>query len=189
MKQLLIFFAALFLSYLSPVLAAETLTLDPMHTYVLWRIDHFGFSHPSGKWLAAGTLTLDKTHPGNSKVNVTIKVADMITGIDELNKHLKGKLFFDTDQFPLATFASDKVTVTGKDTAKVKGTLTVHGISKPITLNVKLNQAGINPVTNKMTAGFSATATLKRSDFGITTLLPGLGDEVKLDIEAEAVKE
>jgi polyisoprenoid-binding protein YceI len=168
--------------------ATETYKLDPMHSYVLWHVNHFGFSHPSGKWFANGTLELDKNNPQNDKVNVTIDVADIDTGIKELDDHLKGKLFFDTAQFPKATFVSNKVVLTSKDTAKVQGILTVHGISKPVTLSVKLNKMGMNPISDKMSVGFSATTQVKRSDFGINTLLPGLGDEVTLNIEAEAYK-
>lgn len=168
--------------------ASETLTLDPAHTYVLWRINHLGFSMQSGKWYANGSLVIDKDKLQNSKVNVTIPVAEIITGNPELDKHLKGTLFFDVAQFPLATFVSDKVDVTGKDTAKVHGILTLHGVSKPVVLAVKLNQTGVNPISDKMTAGFSATTTIKRSDFAMTTLLPSLSDEVKLDIEVEAYK-
>lgn len=168
--------------------AAETFTLDPEHTYVLWHIKHLGFSTQTGKWYATGTLVLDQDNPANSTVKATIQVANVITGIPELDKHLKGKLFFDIVQFPTATFVSDKVEVTGKDTAKIQGILTVRGVSKPVTLDAKLNLASVNPINDKMTAGFSATASLKRSDFGMTTLLPGLGDEVALNIEAEAFK-
>ena len=168
--------------------AAETLTLDPQHTYVLWHIKHFGFSTQAGKWYASGTLILDKDKPQNSKVNATIQVADMITGIPELDKHLKGKLFFDVEQFPTATFVSNKVVVTGKKTAKVHGILTVHGISKPVILDVILNKAGMNPINDKMTVGFTASTKIKRSNFAINTLIPGLADEVTIDIEAEAYK-
>lgn len=166
--------------------ATETYTLDPNHTYVLWQIKHFGFSTQAGKWYATGTLMLDKDKPQNSSVKATIQVADFVTGLPELDKHLKGKLFFDTAQFPTATFVSDKVDVTGKTTAKVHGMLTLHGVTKPVMLDVKLNQSAMNPISNKMTAGFSANSKIKRSDFGIDTLIPGLSDEVKLDIESEA---
>jgi len=175
--------------FTSIVNAADTYTIDPNHSYVLWRISHFDFSHPSGKWMVAeGTLNLDKDKPQNSKVNVLIHVNDMITGIPELDKHLKGPLFFDTKKYPQATFVSDKVTLTGKNSAKVHGILTVHGVSKPITLNVKLNKIGISPITHKETVGLTAITNLKRSDFGMSTLLPGLGDEVQINIEAEAFK-
>jgi polyisoprenoid-binding protein YceI len=121
-------------------------------------------------------------------VNVTIQLAEVSTGIPELDKHLKGALFLDTAKFPTATFVSDKIIKKGKDTAQVVGTLNLHGISKPLTLNVKFNKAGMNPVTNKPAVGFSATAKLKRSDFNISGFLPNVGDEVTLNIEAEAYK-
>lgn len=169
-----------------PAHAAETYTLDPMHTYVLWHINHFGFSNPSGKWLASGTLVLDEAKPQNSKVNVTIHTTDVVTGIKELDEHLRKEIFFDVAHFPTATFESDKVDVTGKNTANVHGILTIKGVAKPVVLAVVLNKIGMSPITDKKTAGFTATTQFKRSDFGINTLLPGLGDDVKIDIEAEA---
>lgn len=188
MKRILSHFICcllLFFSYLIPSQAAETYILDPMHTYVAWHVSHFGFSRPSGKWLAEGTLLLDEQKPQNSKVDVTIKVSDLITGIPKLDEHLKSKDFFDVEQFPTATFVSDKVDVTGKKTATVYGMLTLHGVSKPVVLHVILNKMDISPISNKKTVGFSATAEIKRSDFGMNAYLPGVGNEVKLDIEAE----
>jgi polyisoprenoid-binding protein YceI len=173
---------------ISPALqaAAETLTIDPQHSYVLWFISHLGFSTQTGKWYVNGTLLLDKDKPQNSKVNATINIADIHTGIPELDKHLKSPLFFDVAKFPTATFVSDKVDLTSKTTAQVHGTLTLHGISKPVTLDVKFNKAGKNPIQDRMTVGFSGNTTIKRSDFGISTLLPDLSDEVKIHIEVEA---
>jgi polyisoprenoid-binding protein YceI len=168
--------------------ASETYILDPGHTYVLWHVNHFGFSNLSGKWMAKGTLTLDKDDPAKSKVDAIIKVGDIVTGIPELDKHLKQAMFFDVAQYPIATFISNKVTVMPDNTAKVDGILTVHGISKPIILNVKLNKNDVNPINNKMSAGFSASAMIKRSDFGIKGVLPGVADEVNIEIEAEAQK-
>src|SRR3990167_1900165 len=191
MKRPLMLIFAIFISLLlaCSVQAAETLKIDPQHSYVLWHIKHFNFSTQSGKWYAEGTLVIDEDKLQNSKVNVSIPVANMITGIAELDKHLKGKLFFDVKQFPIATFISDKVVITGKKTAKVYGILTVHGVSKPIILEVKLNLVGVSPITEKKTVGFTANTKLKRSDFGINALLPGVGDEVKIDIEVEAYKD
>lgn len=183
-----IIFMVLFLWTGFAYAAAENYTLDPMHTYVQWHISHFGFSYPSGKWMVkSGTLVLDKAKPQDSKVNATIQVDTLVTGIPELDKHLTAPLFFDVTKYPTATFVSNKVTLTGKDTAKVQGILTLHGVSKPVVLNVKLNKAEVSPITDKQTAGFSATAMIKRSDFGITAYSPGLGDDVQLDIQAEAI--
>ncbi|HAU1320637.1 TPA: YceI family protein [Legionella pneumophila] len=164
----------------------QTLTLDNQHTYVLWKVKHLGFSTQAGKWYANGQLVLDKDNPQQSKVNVIIKIDDIVTGIPELDKHLKGKLFFDTKQFPTATFVSDKVEVTGKNKAKVYGMLTLHGVTKPIILDVLFNKAGINLLNDRETAGFSATTSLKRSDYGIKALIPEVGDDVEIEIEAEA---
>lgn len=168
--------------------AVENYTFDTAHTYVLWHINHFGFSNPSGKWYANGTLAFDDAKPQDSKVTVKIDVASLDTGNPELDKHLKSANFFDVKQFPDATFVSNKVTKTGKNSAKVQGLLTLHGVTKPITLNILLNKTGENPITNKMTMGFSATGKLKRSDFGMNSFLPGLSDDVTLNIEAEAYK-
>ena len=178
--------AALMLVLSAPAMAADTYKLDASHTAITWHISHFGFSNPSGKFMNVdGTLVLDQANPAASKVNVTIPVGDIDSGVPLLDEHLKSDKFFDVAQFPTATFASNKVDVTGKDTAIVHGSLTLHGVTKPVDLKVKLNKLGTN-MMNKPTAGFTATAMLKRSDFGMTTYLPGLGDDVTIDIESEA---
>jgi len=180
-------FAAILGSFSCAGFAAPvTYTLDDNHTSVLWHINHFGFSNPSGKWMASGTLILDKDAPQNDKVNATIQVASLTTGVKELDEHLQGKLFFDTAEYPVATFVSNKVDVLSPTTAKVSGLLTLRGVTKPVVLNVKLNKVGVNPISNKNSVGFSATATINRSDFGMTTLIPEISDKVNLDIEAEA---
>ncbi|MDE3060040.1 MAG: YceI family protein [Pseudomonadota bacterium] len=188
MNRIASFVVPAFLAFAAPAQAAtETYAFDPMHASVTWFINHFGFSNPSGKFTAVqGTLTLDDAHPENSKVAVTITIGNLVTGIDKLDAHLKSADFFNADQFPTASFTSDKVERTGDKTAKVSGMLTLHGVTKPVTLEVTLNNIGESPITKKKTAGFSATAMLKRSDFGIDKYLPGLGDDVKLIIETEA---
>lgn len=173
-------------TFMSSSQAAEKFTIDPMHSYVLWHVQHFGFSTQTGKWPVNGTIMLDTDKLDQSNVQVSIPITNMVTGIDELNKHLKSKLFFEVDRFPTATFVSDKISKTGKNTAKVHGILTLHGVSKPITLNATINKKAVNPITDKMTVGFSANTTLKRSDFGISGFLPDISDEVKLDIATEA---
>ena len=166
--------------------APQTYKLDPNHTAVTFHINHFGFSSPSGKFMnAAGTIMLDEKNPAASTVEVTIPVDKIDTGVPKLDEHLQSPDFFDAKQFPTATFKSSHVHVTGADTAMVDGTLTLHGVSKPVTLAVRKNKIGEN-MFHVQTAGFSATATIKRSDFGITKYLPDLSDTVQLDIESEA---
>ncbi len=174
------------LVFTMPAFAADTYKLDPTHTAITWHVNHFGFSTPSGKFMNVdGTLVLDETNPAASKVSLTLPIAAMDTGVAKLDEHLKSKDFFDAATYPTATFVSDKVDVTGKETAVVHGLLTLHGVTKPVALNVKLNKIGEN-MFKKKTAGFSASTSLKRSDFGISTYVPMVGDDVALDIESEA---
>jgi len=167
--------------------APETYTLDPSHTTVIWHANHVGFSNPTGLFpLVNGTITLDDANPANSKVTATIETGLISTGNPKFNEHLSSKDFFNVAEFATATFVSDKVETTGADTAKVTGNLTLLGVSKPVTLDVKLNKSGDHPFTKKKTVGFSATATLKRSDFGLSYGIPNVSDEIPLNIEAEA---
>lgn len=167
---------------------ADEYDLDPSHTNIVWSVNHFGFSSPSGKFAnVSGKLILDEQKPENSSVKVTIDTASVISGVPKLDAHLRSKDFFDVEKFANATFVSDSVVLSGTDSAKVQGKLTLHGVTKPVTLDVKLNKIGESPVTKKKTAGFTASTTLKRSDFNMSYGLPGLADEVKLDIQSEAV--
>jgi polyisoprenoid-binding protein YceI len=179
--------AALVALFAAPAQAApETYKLDASHTAVTWHVNHFGFSTPSGKFMNVdGTLVLDEADPAASKVNVTIALDGVNSGVAKLDEHLKNADFFDIEKFPTATFASTAVEKTGDNTAKVTGDLTLHGVTKPVVLDVTLNKIGENMMKVK-TAGFSATTTIKRTDFGIDKYAPNLGDDVKIEIESEA---
>lgn len=188
MKRLLYIVPLSFFILSTAISAAETYQLDPSHTAVQWHINHLGFSNPSGKWMAQGTLILDQEKPQNSKVDATIQVKNVLTGVPALDEHLTVSPFFNVKQFPTARFVSDKVTLVDQTHARVDGAVTINGISKPLTLNVTFNKIGENPINHKMSVGFSATGELKRSDFGMKAYLPALGDKVDLIIEAEANK-
>lgn len=164
-----------------------TYQLDPNHTYIVWQVSHFGFSQVSGKFMAEGTLQFDEAKPAASVLTVTVNMNGLVTGIPSFDDTLRGANFFNLNQYPSAQFASTKVIVAGKDSGKVTGKLTLRGVTKEIVLNVKLNQAGMHPFFHKQALGFSAEGQLLRSDFGIRGYLPGVGDEVKLMIQAEAI--
>ncbi|ESQ77834.1 YceI family protein [Asticcacaulis sp. YBE204] len=183
--------AVLFAGAMSPALAApETFKLDPTHTEVAFSWNHLGYSNPTAKFMnAVGTVTLDEAKPEMSSVEVSFAIAGLNTGYDVFDGHLKGEKFFDAAKYPTATFKSTKVTVTGKDTAKVVGDLTIKGITKPITLSVKLNKIGEHPMAKKKAAGFSATGAILRSEFNMGANVPFVSDEIKLVITAEAQKQ
>ena len=179
-------FAFALLSVSAPAFAADTYKLDDTHTSVTFQWTHFGFSHPSGKFSnAVGTVTLDEATPANSSVEVSFAIAGINTGVAMLDEHLKSDKWFDAAKFPTATFKSTKVDPTSATTAKVTGDLTIHGITKPVTLDVTLNQKAPN-MMKKITAGFTAKGTINRSDFGIGAYVPAVSDQIDLYIEAEA---
>jgi len=180
---------ALLAGSLSPAFAApETYAIEQTHTEVTFFWTHFGFSKPSGKFMnAVGTLVLDEADPAKSSVDVSFAIDGLNTGVAALDGHLKSKDFFDAATYPTATFKSTKVDVTGKETAKVTGDLTIHGVTKPVTLDVTLNKIGAN-MKGVKTAGFSATGQIKRSDFGIGAYVPAVSDEITLVITSEANK-
>ncbi|PZQ44735.1 MAG: polyisoprenoid-binding protein [Micavibrio aeruginosavorus] len=169
--------------------AADTYAFDPTHTSVIWSAVHFGNSSPHGIFSnIEGSLTLDEANPAASKLDVTVPIDKLATGIDKFNTHLLSKDFFNVAEFPTAKFVSTKVEKTGDKTAKVTGDLTLVGVTKPVTLDVTFNNKGINPMNKKETVGFSASGVIKRSEFGIKYALPNVSDDVVLEIEAEANK-
>jgi len=157
--------------------------VEPFHTQIGFSISHFGFTHFSGLFSgASGTLQYDPANVSASKLDVSVPVQSVLTTVPPLNEELKGEQWFDTAKFQTATFTSTKVTSTGKGTVTIVGDLTLHGVTKPVTLKAHLVGSGVNPLDKAFTAGFEATGTIKRSDFGITQFLPLLGDEVHLTI-------
>ncbi|URD35638.1 YceI family protein [Methylobacterium tardum] len=162
---------------------AGTYAVDPGHTQVGWRVSHMGFSNYAGGFSdVSGTLELQPKNPAAAKLSVKIPVASVTTTSAKLTDELKGDQWLDAAKFPDMTFVSTKVAPAGKDHAKVTGDLTLHGVTKPVTLDVTLVGAGVNPLSKKYTVGFEATGTLKRSEFGVKTYVPLIGDELHLTI-------
>jgi polyisoprenoid-binding protein YceI len=178
---------ALTISVQSSLAQENKFVIEPNHTSVVWFANHFGFSNPSGKFTDIdGSIVFDEANPTKSSVDVTIKTASLNTGFTKFDQHLKSKDFFDVEKFPTAKFVSNKITVTGKNKAKIEGDLTLVGVTKPVTLNAKFNKSGVNPINQKETVGFSAVAVITRSEFGIDYAIPGVSDKVNLTIELEA---
>ena len=132
----------------------------------------------------SGALKLDPKAPEKSAVDIHIPTNTVSTNNAKLDGELKSDQWLDAAQYPDIAFKSVKVVATGKETAKLIGDLTLHGVTRPVTLAVKFNDAGVNPLDKKYTVGFNATGSIKRSDFGVKTYLPLIGDEVGLIISA-----
>ncbi len=167
-----------------------TYAVDPNHTLVGWRVDHFGFNDYFGIFGdVTGTLTLDPKNPSAAKVDITIPVAKVTTASAGLTAHLlkpgadgKKADFFGANPAD-AKFVSTSVTASGTK-AQIAGNLTLNGVTKPVTLDAEFAGAGKAPAMmgGKENVGFHATGSIKRSDFGIAFALPLVSDEVKLDI-------
>lgn len=166
--------------------APETFNLEKPHTDVTFTISHLGYSMKHGEFRdLEGQLVLDQKAPANSKLDVTIKVASLDTGFAARDKDLLAPMFFDAEKYPTIKFVSTSVKQIGKETADVTGALTIHGVTKTTVLHVKLNKIGVSPLDRRNTAGFTATAHVKRSDFGMKTFLPMVGDDVAIVIDSE----
>lgn len=175
------------------VSAAETYAFDPAHTDIVFFVDHLGYSDTIGRFNRAnGTVTLDEETLENSAIEVTIEAASLDTNHVQRDAHLKSADFFNVQEFPEITFTSTSVEPTGERTAAVTGDLTLLGTTRPVTLEVTLNQLAPHPVPaydGVTTAGFSARGTIRRSDFGMDFLAPSVGDEIELIFEIEALQQ
>lgn len=173
----------------SPSFAAEPYAFDPSHTSIGYSIDHMGLSEMHGVFRKfEGDLQLDAKDLSKSTVSVTIDVASIDTGIDKLDEHLRAADFFDVGKFPQMTFKSTKVEPTGSNTFKLIGDLTLHGVTKSVTLNASMRTVDSHPFRKVPAAGFLATGEIQRSEFGITTYPGALGEVVKIRIDTETVQ-
>ncbi|MEO8114023.1 MAG: YceI family protein [Phenylobacterium sp.] len=164
---------------------AGTYQLEPSHTRVLFAVSHMGFSTWYGDFThATGSLTLDPKAPAASKLEVSVPVDSISTTNAKLDGELKAADWLDAGKYPTMTFTSRKVTVTAPGRADVAGDLTLHGVTRPVTLHARFNAGGPHPMSKVYTVGFEVSGKIKRSDFGVTKYVPLIGDDVDLIISA-----
>jgi polyisoprenoid-binding protein YceI len=174
------------LGSVAPVMAADTYHLEKTHVDLLFSIDHAGFTEKHGSFRELdATLNYDAEKPENSQLSVTVNTGSVDTGFPARDTDLKSEKFLDVGKYPEMRFVSTKVIVDKDKTLRIDGQLTLHGVTKPLTLHAKLNKAAPSPFDKRPTLGFSATGSLKRSDFGISTYVPMIGDVVTITIDAE----
>lgn len=170
---------------------AGTYQVDPNHTLVGWRANHFGFNDYFGIFgNSTGTLDIDPANPAAAKLDVSIPIASVVTASEGLTDHLTrdgadgaDPDFFGADPAP-ARFVSTSVEPTGDTSANITGDLTINGITNPVVIAAEFTGAGANPMSQVQTIGFEGTTTIKRSDWNINFAIPMVSDEVELDISA-----
>jgi hypothetical protein len=174
----------------TPVFAADPVSgnysIDPDHTSVTFKVNHLGFSRYTGRFdKTEGTLDLNTAALDKSNLDVTIYPNSINTNNVKLEEELRGGPWFDVIKYPRMTFHATKIEKTGPTTAKITGDFTMKGKTHAVVLDASLIGAGTHPFKKVQVVGFSATGTLKRSDFDVSNLLPMVGDDVTIQIETE----
>ncbi len=169
---------------------AATYVIDPDHSSVEFRVRHL-VSHVRGSFnTLQGTFDYEPSRPETWKAEAVIRAASIDTRVEKRDNHLRSKNFFEVETYPAITFTSTKVTDVTPTSAKLQGDLTIHGVQKPVVLDLAIHGIGKDPKGN-VRAGFTATAKIDRKDFGLTwnkAIEAGqllVGDEVEITIEVE----
>nr|WP_124087892.1 YceI family protein [Pseudogemmobacter humi] len=168
---------------------AEKYALDASHSQILFSYNHLGYSTNWGLFSGFnGEIQFDAENPAESSVTVSFPADTMLTGWEARLQHFMSPDFFDPAKDQTVSFTSTAIEVTGENTAKITGDLTLNGVTKPVVLDTTLNQAGEHPMEKKPWLGFTATTTLVRSEFGLGNFAPFISDEVPVTINIEAAK-
>lgn len=183
-------FAALILSAGTAFAAPEAYVLDPSHSQIVFAYNHLGFSTTTGMFGGIeGQISFDADAPETSTVTASFPVTSMLTGFAERDQHFLSADFFGGEgKDETVTFTSTSIEVTGDETAKITGDLTLNGVTKEVVLDTVLNQQGTHPMANKPWMGLDATTTILRSDFNVGMFAPAVSDEVEIHISIEASK-
>jgi len=181
------------LALAAPAAIAQTSTWvsDPMHSEVDFSITHMSVSKVHGRFgQVKATIVYNASDVTKSTVTATIGIDTVDTGVDARNTHLKSADFFDAANIPVASFTSTSVVKNG-NRLTVTGNLTLHGVTKPVVLDVEGPATPVSDPKGNLHSGFSATTTIDRTAFGIGSKFPAamIGDQVTLDIELEVIKQ
>ena len=176
----------------APALAAEqSYGFDKAHTSVIFRAQHLGLSGVFGRFeTVTGSISADPTNPGAASISASIDTSSVSTNNDNRDKHLRSPDFLNAGEFPSIEFKSTGITLGDGSSGTLTGDLTLLGVTKPVTLDVTINHNGPHPSPQAGGApaiGVTANGTIKRSEFGMTGMIPALGDDIEIWIEVEAI--
>jgi polyisoprenoid-binding protein YceI len=167
--------------------AAETYQADAVHSAVVFRVRHMNTSHAWGRFNdLSGAFTLDSADPSQCKFEFKVKAGSVDTGNAARDNHVKGPDFLNAVQFPTIAFKSTSVSKSGSR-YEVSGDLTLHGVTKPVTIQLTPTGTGKGP-TGAAIAGIDAVFTVKRSEFGMTKMVGPVGDDVWLNVSVEGIR-
>jgi len=185
--QSLVLSATLGLGALSVQAAPVTYTLDTVHSRITFYVNHLGFSNSVGEFkVADGTFTFDADDWAKSQVAVTVPVQSLELGDAKWNAHILSADFLESARFPEISFVSRKVEKSDATHGKLYGDLTIKGVTKAVVLELRVNKVGEHPMRKTQAAGFTATTTVRRSEFGVAAYVPAVADELEVRIEVES---
>lgn len=169
--------------------AAETYQVDPVHSYVLFRVKHLDIGYSYGRFPGpAGVIEWDDAAPEKSRVEMSVDVASVDTDVEKRDQHLKSADFFDVEQHPAITFRSTSIKKTGDETFAVAGDLTLLGKTRPVTAVVRRTGAGKDP-WGQYRIGFETVFTIQRSAWGMNFMLNGVSDAVDITVSVEGIRQ
>ena len=173
-------------------IAQSTWKVDPNHSKITFMVTHSGISDILGVFQEFD-VSINAAQPdfSDAAFNLTIRTASIDTDVENRDNHLRSADFFDVETYPELTFQSTAITAEGQNRYKLTGNMTLHGVTKSVTMNLWYRGTNTNPENNTQTAGFQLTGTLKRSDFGIGPNFPPpmLSDEVQIRADGEFIKQ
>ncbi len=168
--------------------APDVFQIDPQHSYPNFAVSHLGYSIARGRFdKTEGQITLDRAaHTG--RIEVSIDATSVSTGLPQRDNVLRGERFFDASRFPTISFVADQLRFDGDKLVSADGSLTLHGVSKPVTVSVQQLRCAEHPMLKREVCGAELSTRIKRSDFGLNAFSSVVGDDVDITIQVEAVK-
>jgi polyisoprenoid-binding protein YceI len=168
---------------------ADNYQVDPVHSTVLYRVKHFNTSYSYGRFNElTGNFSIDESNPSGSAFDLAVKADSLDSNNKARDKHLKSPDFFNVKEFPTLSFKSNQITRIDDQNLEVKGDLTIHGVTNPVTIHVERTGLAKGP-GGKPRIGLHTTFTIKRSDFGMKNMLQGIGDDVGITVAIEGVRQ
>jgi polyisoprenoid-binding protein YceI len=168
--------------------AADKYSIDPMHTFPVFEVNHLGYSVQHGRFnKTSGTITLDMAAKKGS-VDLTIDTTSLDMGFAMWDEHISADGFLNTAKFPTMTFKSNNLVFKDDKVVAAEGDFTLLGVTRKLTIDVQDFKCGENPFNKKLMCGANIGGTIKRSEYGMTKYVPAIGDDIKIHVPVEALK-
>ncbi len=188
-KRLSVFLTVALILSASAFAQVQTWKIDPNHTAAQFSVRHMGISTVRGAFTkVSGTAEYDPANPAKASVEVTIEAASVDTRVEMRDNDLRSDHFFDVAKFPTITFKSKSVQAAGEGKLKIVGDLTIHGVTKEVVLDVDGPSKPMNDPRGNSHIGASASTTIKRTDFGVGSANPVVGEDISITIDVELLR-